>query len=532
MPPRRKKKPRRADEALIPLGARLARALRGPRSDRGSGPAVARLFHRLLALVFLVAWISLGLQVDVLAGTRGLVPAALQIQALRSQDISFLRAPTLFLQLGASDRVLHGGIAAGVVLALLAFAGIAPRVAIAAGTALYLSFAVVCRPFMAFQWDNLLLECGLVAVLLPRDRRAPWAHFLVRALLFKLYWESGVAKWQSPLHDWHDGSAMTFYYETAPIPARLAWHAHHLPAWWHAFEGWFTLFFELVAPLAIFAPPRPRLAALAIFTLFQIVNLATANYGFFCYLALALHLSLLDDRDVVTARIHLTRRAPWIRRLRARERWLSIRIHRLVARAWSLAPSIPAPRARAIRWAAAAAAVMAYLGFSTVEALMHFSGSPALTRDLAPLQERFAPFRLINTYHLFAAITRERIEPEIQVQTEDGFRTFDLFHKPGDPRRAPHLVAPHQPRVDFQLWFYGLGFRRGAPPYINALLDRVCHDPAAVQTLFREHLPDRPASVRLAFMRYTFTSPAERRNTGAWWKREPVTTLKPVPCGR
>src|SRR5256885_8382782 len=47
-----------------------------------------------------------------------------------------------------------------------------------------------------------------------------FAHLLLRVLLFKLYFESGIAKWQSGLHDWHDGSAMTFYYETAPLPAR------------------------------------------------------------------------------------------------------------------------------------------------------------------------------------------------------------------------------------------------------------------------------------------------------------------------
>jgi hypothetical protein len=136
----------------------------------------------------------------------------------------------------------------------------------------------------------------------------------------------------------------------------------------------------------------------------------------------------------------------------------------------------------------------------------------------------------VNTYHLFAAITRERIEPEVQTFDGAAWRAHDLRHKPGDPTRAPHLVAPHQPRVDFQLWFYGLGYRRGAPQYVTELLDRVCHDPAVVQTLFREELPERPASARMAFFRYHFTTPAERRATGAWWKRELVGTMQPVNC--
>ena len=79
----------------------------------------------------------------------------------------------------------------------------------ALSTALYLSYALACRVFLSFQWDNLLLECGLLAAFLPADRAAPVVHFVFRALLFKLYFESGIAKWQSPLRDWHDGSAMT-----------------------------------------------------------------------------------------------------------------------------------------------------------------------------------------------------------------------------------------------------------------------------------------------------------------------------------
>src|SRR6185503_9182033 len=78
----------------------------------------------------------------------------------------------------------------------------------------------------------------------------------------------------------------------------LAWYAHQLPVWWHHFESRATLFIELGLPFAIFGPRPARLAAAVGFALFQIVNLATANYGFFCTLTLALHVFLLDDRDL------------------------------------------------------------------------------------------------------------------------------------------------------------------------------------------------------------------------------------------
>jgi hypothetical protein len=313
---------------------------------------------------------------------------------------------------------------------------------------------------------------------------------------------------------------MTFYYETAPLPARLGWYAHALPAFWHRLESWFTLFFELVVPAAIFGPRRLRLAALGFFTAFQIVNLATASYGFFCYLSLALHVFLLDDADVVRLRAYLSRRAPALRRVRVWQRWVDLRLRRLVRVS-------PPPR---LRRGAAVAMIGVYLAASLVDAITHFSGSRQMVADVQPLRELFAPYRLVNSYHLFAAITRERIEPEVQTLDGDTWTARDFRHKPGDVERPPHLVAPHQPRVDFLLWFYGLSYRQGVPPYVAKLVERVCHEPAAVQPLFAQKLPEAPAAVRLAFFRYHFTTADERARTGAWWTRELMETTRPVGC--
>jgi lipase maturation factor 1 len=512
----------------VSFGQRVAHALGG-----GSGPAVARLFHRLLALIFLVAWLSLGAQIDVLIGRRGLLPLEPFLAAARAQDASFSGLPTLFLFVGGSDRALHVGIGIGIALSLAALAGLAPRFCFAIQTPLYLSYAVACRTFLGFQWDNLLLECGLLAALLPREKRARFAHVLFRVLVFKLYAESGLAKWQSPLGDWQDGSAMTFYYETAPLPTRFAHAAHARSAAWHHLESWFTLAFELALPLAIIGPRRARLAAAAVFTGFQLVNIATANYGFFAYLAIALHVFLLDDRDLLRARRALSRRAPAVRRLVARARLARARLTRCSPRrrlhAWATA-ALSAPAGRALRWGGAIAVTTAYGTASILEALVFFGGSAERIRDVAPLRALYAPFRVVNTYHLFAAITRERIEPEVQTLEAGEWTPHDLAHKPGDPGRAPPFVAPHQPRVDFLLWFYGLSMRRGIPPYVTALLSRLCTDPGAVAGLFPAPLPERPIATRIGFYRYHFTTPAERRATGAWWRREWVGATKPLWC--
>jgi hypothetical protein len=196
----------------------------------------------------------------------------------------------------------------------------------------------------------------------------------------------------------------------------------------------------------------------------------------------------------------------------------------------------PTKRARAVRLALLAVTSL-YIGLSALEAWLHFGDrSGDLATDAAPLRGLYAPFRVVNTYHLFAAITRERVEPEVQTSDGATWTAHDLRYKPGDVNRAPPFVAPHQPRLDFQLWFYGLGHRRGVPPYVASLLTRVCSDPEAVQGFFSAPLPARPAAARVAFFRYRFTPKgAADRASGAgdpaaWWSREPAGSTPPTPC--
>jgi hypothetical protein len=137
----------------------------------------------------------------------------------------------------------------------------------------------------------------------------------------------------------------------------------------------------------------------------------------------------------------------------------------------------------------------------------------------------------VNSYHLFGSITRERIEPQFEVADERGWRELHMWHKPGDLRRRPDYVAPHQPRVDFLLWFHGLSFQQ-RPLYVTMLLERLCSDPAAVAPLFRDTPPVGARAVRIAYYQYHFTSRAERRATGDYWKRTLLETAPAIPCDR
>ena len=465
----------------------------------GSGPAVARLFHALLALHFLLAWASLGVQVVPLIGPDGLEPAADHFVRIAAHtDLGWLDAPSPFW-LDATPPALVGGCVLGGALALAAAAGLAPRVLLPLSALLYLGYVHAAPTFLSFQWDNLLVEAGLLAALLPRDRAAPLAHLALRLLLFKVFFESGLAKWESPRGDWQDGSAMAAYYETAPLPTPLAAVFHHLPAWWHTLESWWAVGFELAVPATIFGGRRLRALALGVFATFLVVNFATANYGFFVPLTAALLVFLLDESHA-RALLRLLRQD---------------------------APPTPVAALTGGPRAFTAVLVSAWIALSALGGLARFA-------DLDPAPEVLRAtrtWRVANVYHLFGSITTQRLEPEFQT-SQDGqtWTAHALHHKPGPPERRPPFVAPHQPRLDFQLWFYALRWQRSTPRYVARLVEGLCHSPGRVQPFFGAPLPRDARAVRIVFHDMRFTDGETRRTTGRWWDRVEVGATRTLSC--
>ena len=133
------------------------------------------------------------------------------------------------------------------------------------------------------------------------------------------------------------------------------------------------------------------------------------------------------------------------------------------------------------------------------------------------------PFRSVNTYGLFADMTESR--PEIIVEGSNDRITWKPYHfrwKPGKLTSAPKWVAPHQPRLDWQMWFAALqGSYRNTPwfpHFIGALLQG---KPEVLQLLAENPFPDTPPRyIRATLYDYHFTDIATKRSEGTWWFRE------------
>ncbi|MCE9670949.1 lipase maturation factor family protein [Myxococcus stipitatus] len=460
-------------------------------------------FLRLMGGVYLIAFTSLGRQVLGLIGSRGIRPARELLAADREATSArerWRQRPTVFW-LDASDEALVRGCRVGQGLALAVLLGIAPRPALALLWGLYLSYASVGREFLSFQWDVLLLEMGLLSVLTAPDglrpglgRRGPGALevFLFRLLVFRLYFGSGISKWQSGDRTWRELTACRHYYETAPLPTRGGWYAHHLPSSVQRASTGAVLALEVVGPFFVFLPRRPRMLAFGAFTALQALIAATGNYGFFNLQSAVLGLWLLDDAAL--------------------------------GRVLPLGPGASAPLRPWWRTALSGALVSPLVVLGAADVFMRFERGARLPervlRPLSWLHGCARPLRSVNRYGLFSVMTVER--PEIVVEgSRDGehWEAYPFRYKVGAVDQPPSQVAPHQPRLDWQMWFAALS---SPPTWFIAFLARLLQgSPDVLGLLAGNPFPDAPPrQVRAVLYDYRMTDIAERRRTGAWWRRE------------
>lgn len=495
--------------------ARSSLAVRGrrtawQRNDEPSLVVTTAVFVRALGVVYLIAFLSLRVQLLGLFGGAGILPIGELMTALaeRFGGARWDLLPTL-LWLGASDATLLRLCDVGIALAALAAAGIAVGPSLLALWALYLSFVTTGRVFLSFQWDMLLLETGLLAVFI-----APWSLrprlaamrepsrlgvWLLRWLLFRLMFASGVVKL---LHDdpamptWHDLTALAYHYETQCLPPWTAWYAHHLPLWWHRVSCALMFVIELAMPFLIFGPRAARLVAAVAFIGFQLLIVATGNYTFFNWLTMALALLLCDDRALAAI--------------------LPGRIGRAAA------SPLPRPPVGRLRTAFGVPLMLLLLLASTATFARQMGGTEVLPAFARPLLQRLAPFRSVNGYGLFARMTTVRNEIVIE-GSDDGttWLPYEMPWKPGDVRRRPTFVAPHQPRLDWQMWFAALTpYRANPEQWFARLLGTLLEGEPSVLALFATNpFPTAPPRfIRAVVWEYHFSAPDD--GSGAWWRRE------------
>lgn len=456
------------------------------------------LLLRVLGITYFFAFLSTALQVKPLLGKNGLTPATRFLDRLEKRFPSTWEKawyhPTLFWT-HISDKALVYGAWLGVLLSALLTLGLANIPLLIALWALYLSYVKIGQIWYGYGWESQLLETGFLAIFLaPPLNPLPTATFqppliaivLCWWLVLRIYLGAGLIKIRGDTA-WTDLTALTYHFETQPLPNPLSPFFHHLPTILLKAGTALTHVVQIGVPWLILAPPSIRAIAGITLIAFQLTLMLSGNLAFLNLITIVPTIALISDTmwaailpDTLTTILTSSAAQTW-----------SYPYH-----AWVFA------------------AVVIYLSIPVIKNL--FSQRQAMNAS-------FNQFQLVNTYGAFGSVTKQRHELVIQgtadetISDKTTWKTYEFPAKPTDPTRSLPIIAPYQPRLDWQLWFAAFQSpRRNAWlfTFLDKLLENDSHATALLATNPFNNEP--PRHIRVLYYTYELNPPFSDKP----WRRE------------
>ena len=464
------------------------------------------LIERGLAAIYLIAFVVAAAQFPALSGERGLLPATRFIKA-----VPFRRAPSLFHFGGYTDRRLVAFSVLGALISIELLLGWLQQLPLPVTVlawfalwALYQSIVNVGGTFYGFGWESLLLEAGFLAIFLGNAATEPqWLVILAfRWLAFRVEFGAGLIKLRGD-ECWRRLRCMDFHHETQPLPNPLSWFAHRLPRGWHRLETVGNFVAQLVLPIGLFLPQPFATIAATLMILTQLYLVLTGNYAWLNWITIVAIVAGLSDPVVAT----------------------------ILPAGWADAIGLGSAGGGFLGSPDAGPAWFsgAVVGLAILIAVLSWWPVRNMASLGQAMNASFNPLHLVNTYGAFGSVSRQRFEVIVEgtdAETPDDgatWREYAFKAKPGDVRRIPGQVAPYHLRLDWLMWFLPLSPAYGEGWFVAFLAKLLEGDRGILALMGPNPFPDRPPRfVRARLFLYEFTTMAERRATGAWWKRRLV----------
>lgn len=495
------------------------------------------LVLRAVGFVYVIIFAGIVLDYRTLIGPEGLAPLPELMATLRNTYPSLFaaiwQAPTLFW---LSTHPLIPGLLAwsGLLAALALTLNLWPRLSLLVCWLMLVSFARGWLVFSDPQVDWLMLEVALLCIpFAPAGYRPglgidspprPIALFMVRWLLFRVMFETGVAKLISGEVRWLDFTAMDVLYQTAPCPTILGYFAHQLPHAWHVGEVVMTFAAELLAPLlALFGGRRGRWIALGLWVVFQAGIQLTCNFGWLNTASIALGLLLLDDQMLIGAAWRLRLNRPG---------------EKIAASAARVRP--PAPLIAWRRWALGVVLwthfVVTIVVFWTATTLPF---NAAIDRFSYPVKQIFTGMGSANAFLLYSRLDPFHFVAEFVGSNDGGvtWRPYEFRYFPQALDRMPPFIAPRFPRFEATLQVQAAVRDQASTLYASVATRLLERNPDVIKLFARDPFPDKPPQlIRTPGYEYSFTDYATWRTQGRFWQRTYLGEYQPMlyllPDGR
>ena len=443
------------------------------------------LTARGIGLIYVIAYVPFLYQYQGLWGKQGICPIEtyLNMLEMRLGTRRFWKAPTLFW-FRSDEKAILGLVWIGILLGILLFLGVYPCLMLFLLYFIHLSWANAGQDFMGFGWETYLMEITVGLFLTMATAPLNYAGWIaLNVLLFRFFFQAGITKWLSGDPSWRKLTAIAYHYLTQPIPNAISWYAYRLPLAFQKLTVLFLFWAEVVVPFLIFSPPLIRLFAFSQFIMLQIGIGITGNFSFLNAMTAVFCITL----------IHNAYLAPWLGAppYFMDSHWLWYGLISLLG--------------------------LSYLTLQLLNLYQTFRRNQVVDRLMSLLY----PFHLAYTHAIFSIMTTERLEVVIEGSLDGkNWNEYVFKYKPGPLDRIPCQIAPFQPRLDWQAWFLPFSpFKRqqwlqrffycllsGYQPVLKLL----AHDPFPGQ---------KPLYIRALLYDYTFSTPAEKKQTGNLWKR-------------
>ncbi|KAM4614662.1 lipase maturation factor 2b [Polymixia lowei] len=422
--------------------------------------------------------------------------------------------------------------------------------------------------------------------------------WLARWLLFRFTFGSGVAKLASHSPSWWGLTAVSHMLENHGSPTPLAWFAHQLPDWILRLATVGVLVSETVVPILYFAPIRClRLGAFYIQLVYQGLSMLTGNVTVLNLLSVALSFSLLDNEQVSSWLGHSKKRKAktwgqtlvslltllvvlgvyvliiyctvllfqlevnWeAKTISSKTAFSQLQFDELLklvtgpsiwvgvlSLTWELVASMLGCVCvrgcfwklwALVQWAVFGAAAVAVFSLSLVPytSIDQASSSKVLpqVRRAYSLVERY---RLVSGYAIDSTVRQEDGRPEVVLEgSMDGttWKEIQWMYKPGNVDVAPPVVAPYQPRLDWQMWRAAQGQGKHSP-WFTGLVHRLLQGNKDVERLVQtdqaQYLFSKtpPTYLRASLYKYWLTrQDADGSSPKQWWRRIFVEEFYPT----
>ena len=482
---------------------------------------------RAVGAVYIFVFLNVIQEAKALIGHDGILPAASlfeHLQKLFPGSIEPLfRAPSL-LWISSGEGMITALGWLGMVAAVATVLNLWPRMALFGCWLIFLSFVTVFGVFSPTVIDPLMLETALLCIpFAPKGLRPglgisspplPIATFMVRWLVFRVMFESGMSKFLSGDPHWRDLTAMNVMYETAPFPTFMAFVDHQMPYVYHLWEIFLTCFAELVGPiLAIFCGRRGRWIAIVAWFMLQSGIQLTANFGWLNFAAIGVSLLLLDDQMLISLakRLRLDRLQNYLAST-------AIQQPQPVRKLWKLW------LLRSALWTHFVLAIYAFILWMTL-------GAVDFSEDKnRPLRYAFTDFKIVTPFTPYATFLNERLGVEF-MGSNDGGVTWLAYQYPHLPQKEDQIVGHVAPRyMRFQAAAQIIGsVEEMTPTFPLIALKLLQENPLIIDLFAANPFPQSsPTMIRMRRFKMEYNDWATYRKTGNYWTKRYLDDYAPM----